>query len=40
VRAVASLPRLAEESAVGEILVSAEDVQRRVCELGEQFSHD
>jgi hypoxanthine phosphoribosyltransferase len=29
-----------EESAVGEVLVSAEDVQRRVAELGEQISRD
>ena len=28
------------ESAVGEVLVSAEDVQRRVAELGEQISRD
>ncbi|HWG08176.1 MAG TPA: hypoxanthine phosphoribosyltransferase [Solirubrobacteraceae bacterium] len=29
-----------EESAVGEVLVSAEEVQRRVAELGEQISRD
>ena len=28
------------ESAVGEILVTAEEVQRRVCELGEEISRD
>ena len=29
-----------EESAVGEVLVSAEEVQRRVAELGEQITSD
>jgi hypoxanthine phosphoribosyltransferase len=37
---VASPVRAPEESAVGEVLVSAEEVQRRVAELGEQISRD
>jgi hypoxanthine phosphoribosyltransferase len=32
--------RAPQESAIGEVLVSAEDVQRRVAELGEQISRD
>ncbi len=32
--------RAPEESTVGEVLVSAEDLQRRVAELGEQISRD
>ena len=32
--------RAPEQSAVGEVLVSAEDVQRRVAELGEEISRD
>lgn len=37
---MASLQSAQAESAVGEILVTAEDVQRRVCELGEEISRD
>jgi hypoxanthine phosphoribosyltransferase len=37
---VASPVRAPEESAIGEVLVSAEEVQRRVAELGEQISRD
>ncbi|HEX4482979.1 MAG TPA: hypoxanthine phosphoribosyltransferase [Solirubrobacteraceae bacterium] len=37
---MASPVRAPEESAVGEVLVSAEDLQRRVAELGEQISSD
>jgi hypoxanthine phosphoribosyltransferase len=37
---VASPVRAPEQSAIGEVLVSAEDVQRRVAELGEQISRD
>jgi hypoxanthine phosphoribosyltransferase len=37
---VASPVSAPEESAVGEVLVSAEEVQRRVAELGEQISRD
>jgi hypoxanthine phosphoribosyltransferase len=37
---VVSPVRAPEQSEVGEVLVSAEDVQRRVAELGEQISHD
>ena len=32
--------RAPEEPAIGEVLVSAEEVQRRVAELGEQISRD
>jgi hypoxanthine phosphoribosyltransferase len=32
--------RAVEESTVGEVLVSAEDLQRRVAELGEQITND
>jgi hypoxanthine phosphoribosyltransferase len=32
--------RAPEESSVGEVLVGAEDLQRRVAELGEQISRD
>jgi hypoxanthine phosphoribosyltransferase len=32
--------RAPEQSAVGEVLVSADDVQRRVAELGEEISRD
>jgi hypoxanthine phosphoribosyltransferase len=37
---VASPVRAAEGVEVGEVLVSAEELQRRVCELGEQISRD
>src|SRR4029077_16892867 len=37
---VASPARAPEQSEVGEVLVSAEEVQRRVAELGEQISRD
>ena len=37
---VASPARAPQESAIGEVLVSAEDVQRRVAELGEEISRD
>jgi hypoxanthine phosphoribosyltransferase len=37
---VASPVHAPEQSEVGEVLVSAEDVQRRVAELGEQISRD
>jgi hypoxanthine phosphoribosyltransferase len=37
---VASVESVQAESAVGEILVTAEAVQRRVCELGEEISRD
>jgi hypoxanthine phosphoribosyltransferase len=37
---VASPVRAPEQSAIGEVLVSAEEVQRRVAELGEQISRD
>jgi hypoxanthine phosphoribosyltransferase len=37
---VASPARASEQPAVGEVLVSADDVQRRVAELGEQISRD
>ncbi|HEV7529442.1 MAG TPA: hypoxanthine phosphoribosyltransferase [Solirubrobacteraceae bacterium] len=37
---MASPVRAPEQSAIGEVLVSAEDVQRRVAELGEQISRD
>jgi hypoxanthine phosphoribosyltransferase len=32
--------RAVEESTIGEVLVSAEDLQRRVAELGEQITND
>jgi hypoxanthine phosphoribosyltransferase len=32
--------RAPEQAAIGEVLVSAEEVQRRVAELGEQISRD
>src|SRR5207302_9550940 len=38
--AVASGARLQAEPALGEILVSAEDLQRRVVELGEEITRD
>jgi hypoxanthine phosphoribosyltransferase len=37
---VASPVRDPQQSEVGEVLVSAEDVQRRVAELGEEISRD
>jgi hypoxanthine phosphoribosyltransferase len=37
---VASPVRVPEQSAIGEVLVSADEVQRRVAELGEQISRD
>jgi hypoxanthine phosphoribosyltransferase len=37
---VASPVRAPEQGAIGEVLVSAEEVQRRVAELGEQISRD
>jgi hypoxanthine phosphoribosyltransferase len=37
---VASPLRAPEQAAIGEVLVSAEEVQRRVAELGEQISRD
>ncbi|HXP28940.1 MAG TPA: hypoxanthine phosphoribosyltransferase [Solirubrobacteraceae bacterium] len=37
---MASPVRAPEESAVGEVLVSAEDLKRRVAELGEEISRD
>ena len=37
---MASPVRAPEQAAIGEVLVSAEDVQRRVAELGEQISRD
>jgi hypoxanthine phosphoribosyltransferase len=37
---VAGPARAPEQSDVGEVLVSAEDVQRRVAELGEEISRD
>ncbi|HTA36927.1 MAG TPA: hypoxanthine phosphoribosyltransferase [Solirubrobacteraceae bacterium] len=37
---MASPVRAPEESTVGEVLVSADDLQRRVAELGEQISSD
>ncbi|HLB21945.1 MAG TPA: hypoxanthine phosphoribosyltransferase [Solirubrobacteraceae bacterium] len=37
---MASPVRAPEQSAIGEVLVSAEEVQRRVAELGEQISRD
>jgi hypoxanthine phosphoribosyltransferase len=37
---VSTPARLAGESAVGEVLVSSEELQRRVAELGEEISRD
>lgn len=37
---VASTARLASEPGLGEVLVTAEDLQRRVAALGEQISRD
>jgi hypoxanthine phosphoribosyltransferase len=37
---VASPVRAPEQAAIGEVLVSAEEVQRRVAELGEEISRD
>jgi hypoxanthine phosphoribosyltransferase len=37
---VSTPARLAGESAVGEVLVTSEELQRRVAELGEQISRD
>jgi hypoxanthine phosphoribosyltransferase len=37
---VATPARLAVEPGLGEVLVTAEDLQRRVAELGEQISRD
>jgi hypoxanthine phosphoribosyltransferase len=37
---VASPVRAPEQAAIGEVLVTAEEVQRRVAELGEQISRD
>jgi hypoxanthine phosphoribosyltransferase len=37
---VATPARLSNEPRLGEVLVSAEDLQRRVAELGEQISRD
>jgi len=37
---VASPVRAPEQGAIGEVLVSAEDVQRRVAELGDEISRD
>jgi len=37
---VASTARLSSEPELGEVLVTAEDLQRRVGELGEQISRD
>ncbi|HLM85322.1 MAG TPA: hypoxanthine phosphoribosyltransferase [Solirubrobacteraceae bacterium] len=37
---MASTARLRSEPGLGEVLVSAEDLQRRVAELGEQIAHD
>jgi hypoxanthine phosphoribosyltransferase len=39
-RGVASTASLPSEPGLGDVLVSAEDLQRRVVELGEQISHD
>src|SRR5436305_1491857 len=38
--AVASSPRAVLEPSVGEVLVSADELQRRVAELGEEISRD
>jgi hypoxanthine phosphoribosyltransferase len=37
---VSTPARVAGEAAVGEVLVTAEDLQRRVAELGEEISRD
>ncbi len=37
---MASPVRAPEQAAIGEVLVTAEEVQRRVAELGEQISRD
>jgi len=37
---VASIARVPSEPGLGEVLVSAEDLQRRVVELGEEISRD
>jgi hypoxanthine phosphoribosyltransferase len=37
---VASTARVRGEPGVGEVLVTAEDLQRRVVELGEEISRD
>jgi hypoxanthine phosphoribosyltransferase len=37
---VATPARVADEPGLGEVLVTAEDLQRRVAELGEQISRD
>jgi hypoxanthine phosphoribosyltransferase len=37
---VAGTARVASEPGLGEVLVTAEDLQRRVAELGEQISRD
>jgi len=37
---VATIARAASEPELGEVLVTAEDLQRRVAELGEQISRD
>jgi hypoxanthine phosphoribosyltransferase len=37
---VASISRVPDEPELGEVLVSAEELQRRVVELGEQISSD
>jgi hypoxanthine phosphoribosyltransferase len=39
-RAVATPASAASEPELGEVLVKAEDLKRRVCELGEQISRD
>ena len=38
--AVAGVPRAEVEAPIGEVLVSADELQRRVGELGEQISRD
>ncbi|HLL92231.1 MAG TPA: hypothetical protein VK252_04765, partial [Solirubrobacteraceae bacterium] len=37
---MATIARAASEPELGEVLVTAEDLQRRVAELGEQISRD
>jgi hypoxanthine phosphoribosyltransferase len=37
---VASTERVSSEPGLGEVLVTAEDLQRRVAELGEEISRD
>ena len=39
-RGVSTPARVAGEAAVGEVLVTSEDLQRRVAELGEEISRD